>query len=68
MVLGASTAMIWQVWLKLGLPLPAVLQGVHGFVTGTAVGLIVIVIGTLVGKPAPKEFIEKSWGTDKLPE
>ncbi|MCP4145988.1 MAG: sodium/proline symporter [bacterium] len=68
MILGASAALIWQVWLKLGLPLPTVLQGVHGFVTGTAVGLVVIVIGTLVGKPASEEIIEKSWGTEKLSE
>ncbi len=63
MIAGVGAALIWQAWPRLGLPtLPPALAGIHGFVVGTAVGLIVIVVGTLVGKPAPRECVEKAWG------
>ena len=54
MVAGVTAALLWQAWPRLGwLPaLPAALAGVHGFVVGTAVALVVIVVGTLLGRPA----------------
>jgi SSS family transporter len=62
MVAGVASALVWQAWPRLGMPeLPAALAGVHGFVVGTAVGLVVIVAGTLLGKPAPAENVERSW-------
>jgi len=64
MVLGVSSALIWQAWPKLGfLPaLPSGIAGLHGFVIGVAVGLVVIVVGTFVGKPASADRIAKAWG------
>ena len=64
MILGVSTALIWQAWPKLGfLPdLPSGIAGLHGFVVGVAVGLVVIVMGTFVGKPASAERIARAWG------
>ncbi len=63
MLCGVGAALLWQAWPKLGLPaLPVALAGVHGFVVGTAVGLVVIVVGTLVGKPADGRFVERAWG------
>ena len=38
------------------------LAGIHGFVVGTGVGLIVILSGTLLGKPAPTACVRQSWG------
>jgi Na+(H+)/acetate symporter ActP len=63
MVLGVGAALVWFVWPKIGaLPaLPSALAGVHGFVVGTAVGLVVILVGTLVGRPAPEADVRKSW-------
>jgi hypothetical protein len=37
--------------------------GVHGFVVGTAVGLVVILVGTFAGKPAPTACVDKAWGS-----
>ncbi len=67
MVLGVTAALVWQIWPKLTfLPsLPDSLAGIHGFLVGTSVGLIVIVLGTLVGKPAPEECIRKAWEGDQ---
>ena len=63
MVAGVGAALIWQAWPRLGLPeLPAAFTGVHGFVVGTAVGLVVILVGTLVGRPAARENIVRAWG------
>ncbi len=63
MILGVSAALIWFVWPKIGaLPsLPATWAGVHGFVVGTAVGLVVIVVGSLIGRPATDTAVQKSW-------
>ena len=65
MITGVFAALLWQAWPRLGwLPeLPGVLAGIHGFVVGTTVGLVVILIGTFAGRPAPRECVDKSWGT-----
>jgi hypothetical protein len=42
--------------------LPPAVAGVHGFVVGTSVGLVVIVVGTLLGKPAPRTNVARAWG------
>jgi solute:Na+ symporter, SSS family len=64
MVLGSLAALLWQAWPKLTwLPaLPENLAGIHGFVVGVSVGLVVIVAGTFMSKPAPRECVEKAWG------
>jgi len=64
MIAGVAAALIWSVWPRVGwLPeLPSVLAGVHGFVVGVLVGLIVIVSGTVLGKPAPRECVARAWG------
>jgi SSS family transporter len=63
MVAGVLAALLWQAWSRLGLPpLPPTLAGVHGFVVGTTVGLVVIVVGTLLGKPAPRGNVDRAWG------
>ena len=41
MIVGAGTAIVWT---RLGNPM-----GLHGFIAGTSVGLIIIVIGSLLG-------------------
>ena len=63
MILGVSSALLWQAWPRIGwLPdLPAVLAGIHGFIVGTTVGLVVIVIGTITGRPAPERNISHAW-------
>ncbi len=65
MLTGVSAALLWQAWPRLGwLPeLPSGLAGIHGFVVGTTVGLLVIVIGTFAGRPAPRECVDKAWGS-----
>ena len=65
MVCGVTAALLWQAWPRIGwLPeLPVSLAGVHGFVVGTTVGLIVIVIGTFLGKSAPTACVDKAWGS-----
>ncbi len=64
MIAGVTAALVWQAWPKLGFlpPLHPSLAGIHGFVVGTAVGLIVIVIGTFIGRPADSRLIEKAFG------
>ena len=64
MIAGAAAALIWQTWPKIGAlpPLPPSLAGVHGFVVGVVTGLIVIVVGTLAGRPAPRETVARAWG------
>jgi len=64
MVCGVSVALLWQAWPHLPLPaLPPGLAGVHGFVVGTATALLVIVLGTVLGRPAPAAAIAAAWGT-----
>ena len=65
MIAGVAAALIWQAWPRIGwLPaLPAALAGIHGFVVGTAVGLVVIVVGTFAGRPAPQSCVDKAWGS-----
>ncbi len=64
MVAGVAAALIWQAWPKVSaLPdLPATLAGVHGFVVGTTVSFVVILVGTLLGKPAPEQAVRRAWG------
>ena len=63
MVAGSAAALLWQAWPKIGLPaLPSVLDGLHGFVVGTAVALVVIVVGTVLGRPAPDDRVARAWG------
>jgi len=63
MIAGVSAVLFWQAWPHLGLPaLPSVLANIHGFVVGTAVGLVVILAGTLLGPPARRECIARAWG------
>lgn len=62
MIAGVASALIWQAWPHLGLPtLPPSVAGIHGFVVGTSVGLVVIVVGTLLGRPAPAACVERAW-------
>ncbi len=67
MILGVTAALLWQAWPRIGwLPdLPSGLAGIHGFVVGTSVGLIVILVGTFLGKPADREMVDRAWGTDR---
>jgi SSS family solute:Na+ symporter len=64
MLAGVGAALVWQAWPKVAwLPeLPSQLAGIHGFVVGTAVGLLVILVGTVLGRPAPRENVERAWG------
>ncbi|MGD9546378.1 MAG: sodium/proline symporter [Candidatus Krumholzibacteriia bacterium] len=64
MIAGVGAALVWQAWPKIGLlpPLPDGLAGIHGFVVGTAVGLVVILAGTMLGRPAPRENVVRAWG------
>jgi Na+(H+)/acetate symporter ActP len=66
MIGGVSAALLWQAWPRLGwLPdLPPALAGIHGFVVGVALGLVIIVIGTFVGRPAPRAYVDKAWGSE----
>jgi SSS family solute:Na+ symporter len=65
MITGVSAALLWQAWPRIGwLPeLPGPLAGIHGFVVGTSVGLVVILIGTFVGRPAPRDNVDRAWGS-----
>ncbi len=58
MVLGSLSALLWQ---AIRGQLPAPWSGVHGFIAGTVVGLVVILLGTLLGRPAPRENVERAW-------
>jgi SSS family transporter len=64
MVLGVAAALLWQAWPRLGVlpPLPAPVAGIHGFVVGTTVGLVAIVLGTFAGRPAPRANVDRAWG------
>ncbi len=64
MIAGVTAALLWQAWPHLPLPaLPQAWAGVHGFVVGTAVGLVVIVAGTWWGRPAPRALVDRAWGS-----
>ncbi len=68
MIAGVTAALLKQAWSHLPLPpLPAALAGIHGFVIGTSVALIVIVIGTLLGRPAPRHLSDRVWGDHAMP-
>ena len=59
MISGSCSALLWQaVRAKLGAPW----DGIHGFLVGLAVGLLVIAAGTLLGRPAPEKSIRRAWG------
>jgi len=69
MIAGVVSALLWQAWPHLGLPaLPPALAGLHGFVVGTSVALVVIVAGTLVGRPAPEACVRRAWGSEPSAE
>jgi hypothetical protein len=59
MVAGSAAALLWQ---ALRSSLPAPWSGVHGFLVGVSVALVVIVVGTWLGRPAKRERIERAWG------
>ena len=61
MVSGALTALLWQVFRG---QLPSPWSNVHGFLTGTAMALLVIVLGSFLGRPAPRASIARAWGED----
>jgi Na+/pantothenate symporter len=61
MAAGASVAFLWQILIK---RLPASWRGIHGFVVGLAIGLLVIGLGTLFGRPAPREAVRRAWGEE----
>lgn len=62
MVTGVTAALLWQAWPRIGLPvLPPAIAGIHGFVVGVAVGLVVIVVGTAICRPPPRECVERAW-------
>jgi SSS family solute:Na+ symporter len=67
MILGVTAALLWQAWPRLGWlpPLPGALAGIHGFVVGTSVGLAVIVVGTLLGRPPAEAAVRRAWGQDR---
>jgi len=60
MISGATAALLWQI-LRSNFPDPW--KGIHGFIVGVVVGLMVILIGSLAGKPAARETVEKAWRT-----
>ena len=70
MIAGSLAALLWQAYLKLAplwsaLPeLPQALRGLHGFVVGVSVGLVVIVVGSLLGKPAPESNVSRAFGEE----
>ena len=67
MIAGVTAALVWQAWPKITwLPaLPPQLAGVHGFVVGVLVGLVVILVGTLLGRPAPAACVKRAWGPSR---
>ncbi len=63
MVAGTLTALLWQAF-RMRLPEPW--SGVHGFITGTLAALVVIVIGSFLGRPAEAGQINRAWGRDTV--
>ncbi|MFH1680785.1 MAG: hypothetical protein ABIH26_09080, partial [Candidatus Eisenbacteria bacterium] len=59
MAAGAGAALLWQAFHRF---LPAGWKGIHGFLVGVGVGLVVIVVGTALGRPAPEGAIRRAWG------
>lgn len=53
MFVGSIVALIWMV---IGKPF-----GIHGFIPGISIGLILIIIVSLLTKPPSKEYIRKIW-------
>ena len=54
MVTGTATALVWML---AGRPL-----GIHGFIPGVLVSLIVFVVVSLLTEPPPRAVIERAWG------
>ncbi|MBM3320950.1 MAG: hypothetical protein FJY73_09775 [Candidatus Eisenbacteria bacterium] len=61
MAAGAGSALLWQALHRF---LPASWKGVHGFLVGLFVGLVVIVAGNALGRPAPETAIRRAWGEE----
>lgn len=59
MAAGSAAALLWQAFRG---RFPSPWEGVHGFLVGVAVGLVVIVAGTLLGRPAPEASVRRAWG------
>lgn len=53
MFVGSIVALIWML---IGKPF-----GIHGFIPGISIGLILIIIVSLLTKPPSKEYIRKIW-------
>ena len=67
MIAGVAAALLWQAWPRIGLPpLPPALAGVHGFVVGASVGLVVIVVGTLTGQARSQAMCGEGLGGHAL--
>ncbi|MCK4548258.1 MAG: sodium/solute symporter [Candidatus Eisenbacteria sp.] len=60
MAAGAATALAWMAFKN---PL-----GIHGFIAGTVVGLIVIVVVSLTTRRPRAELIERAWGEQSPPQ
>ncbi len=58
MIVGAVVALGW---MAAGRPL-----GVHGFIPGVLVSLLVFVFVSLATKPPPRELIDRAWGKGEV--
>lgn len=59
MVTGAAAALLWQAFRA---RLPGPWNGVHGFLIGVAVALVVIVAVSLMTRPPRAETVRRAWG------
>ena len=64
MILGAAAALVWQAASGRA-PRREAWRGVHGFMIGVGIALVVIVAGTWLGRPAPREKIARAWGDEE---
>jgi SSS family solute:Na+ symporter len=61
MISGAATALVWQVLTKVGWS-PVVSSGIHGFIPGMIVGLVVIIVVSLLTKKPDPRRIKRAFG------
>ncbi len=61
MIIGSSVALAWQVLGKLGLKFVAA-SGIHGFIPGIVVALLVIVFVSLFTKKPSQETLKRAFG------